>query len=640
MVGVLGTQQVDLGAGEVDGEGSTGVGPLVGAADELGASLVGPAVGELEGPVLDVDDVHAVGGGAGELKALAGLVHAHLADHGHLVVGGGHGDPHLIAPDGAGAHQTLGADGLAGLHLVPLAAGIAILHFVGVDALAVLDGLFHAHHVEALHAAQVDEQGALVGAVLGGPVGGVVAVDGVAGLVGHVIATDVGGLHGGGQVLLKGFLDVLAELGHTVQNGLVHGALVVGGHVEQEGAVVAHGAEVHLAQGGNGLGGVLGGAPEPAGGDAGITLGHGPLVAVFQAHGVAALRAAVDGVVFVVHHGLGPGVVGGVAVLVADPAHGGVGLSAEEHTVGLIAGLLALVALNGVKPLLEVVLLSVGAGALGAVHPHLDEVAVVAVLVVAQDLLELVVVVLVVVQHVVFLAGGVAVGVVVAVAVVVDIPGRQIQAHVHVVLGAGLGQLSQNVALAVLVAGVGHIVLGVGTVPDTEAVVVLGGDDEHLEAGVLQSLDHGVSVEVGLQLEDLIGGLVPVVLAPLDLVEGVGAKVAESGQLCLLIPILIGVGQNGVRGGGWGGVVGERRIPDVGGLCGPSSREAGAYHSRGQHGPRQSQSQTALSRTFSFHVHSFLSYVRHVVGHAPFFIYIIPYPTCHRYMFLCEIPNL
>ena len=73
----------------------------------------------------------------------------------------------------------------------------------------------------------------------------------------------------------------------------------------------------------------------------------------------------------------------GVAVLVADPPDGGVGLGAEEHTVGVKTGGLALMALDGFKPAFKIILLSVGAGTLGAVHPHLPEVSVVAVDVVA-----------------------------------------------------------------------------------------------------------------------------------------------------------------------------------------------------------------------------------------------------------------
>lgn len=130
--------------------------------------------------------------------------------------------------------------------------------------------------------------------------------------------------------------------------------------------------------------------------------------------------------------------------------------------------------------------------------------------------------------------------------------------------------------------------------------MVLGGDDEHLEAGILQSLDHGVSIEVGLQLEDLIGGLVPVVFTPFDLVEGVGAKVAERGQLCLLIPILIGVGHNFVRGGCCGGVVGERRIPDVGGLCGPGCRKVAPTMVEASMVPAKARAKPRLAGRFPF----------------------------------------
>ena len=379
VVGVLGTHEINLAAGEGGGEAGAGIGPLVGAADELGAGFIRPAGAEGEGGVGDVQHIHALGSCPGKLEALAGLVDAHLAEHGHLPLGDGDGNAHLVALYDAGAAQPLAADGLAGSQLMPLPRSIPVFHQVLVDSLAELDSLLNGHHIEALNAAQIQQQRAGIGAVVGGPVGAVLSVHGVAGLVSQVVAPDAVGGSGLHQVVGKGLTHILPELRHPVQNGLVYGTHIVGGDIQQECGVVSHGAEVHIRQGRNGLGGVLGGAPEPAGGNPGVRLGNRPLVAVFQTDGVASLGIAVDGVGGLVHLGLRPGVFMGVAVLVANPPDGGVGLGAEEHTVGVKTGGLALMALDGFKPAFKIILLSVGAGTLGAVHPHLPEVSVVAV---------------------------------------------------------------------------------------------------------------------------------------------------------------------------------------------------------------------------------------------------------------------
>lgn len=80
------------------------------------------------------------------------------------------------------------------------------------------------------------------------------------------------------------------------------------------------------------------------------------------------------------------------AVLVADPANTRKGAALEDQAI------LGLELLDGVVPTLKVVDLGIGAGTLGAVHPNLNELAVVAVLLIAQDLPELTIVVVVVID--------------------------------------------------------------------------------------------------------------------------------------------------------------------------------------------------------------------------------------------------
>ena len=224
----------------------------------------------------------------------------------------------------------------------------------------------------------------------------------------------------------------------------------------------------------------------------------------------------------------------------------GVGLSAEEHDVGGIAGGLALVLLDGVEPSLEIIVLGVGTAALCAVHPDFHKVTVVAVDGVAQNFLQLGIVVVIVVDGVGSGIAAVAVGSVVAVVGIMDVPGGQVQTHIHVVLGAGCGDLSQDVAahaivVVVAVAGLAGLVGGVGAVPDAEAVVMLGSHDQGAEAGLLQISDQLLCVKVVFQLEDLVRSLAAVMLAPLDLVERIGAEMTERRQSLLVILILVGI---------------------------------------------------------------------------------------------------
>ena len=308
--------------------------------------------------------------------------------------------------------------------------------------------------------------------------------------------------------------------------------------------------EVHVAELDEGLGGLHVVVPEPAGGDAGVRLGHDPLLAVGRAHAYLGADAGVlldvliprhlggAGVPVGVHLHAVPGGVAGKAVLVADPAHLGLLAALEEDAV------VALELLDGLGEAFEIVILGVRARALGAVHPNLDELALVAVLLVAQDLAELAVVEGVVV---------ILVAVLVAIGGLVDIPGGEVEAHVDVVLRAGGGELGQDVDLG---RGAAHVVVGGRAVPDAEAVVVLGGDDQPLEACLLDHLDVAVRIERG-QAVHVFGSRRPalaVVGAPFHARERVGSEVAECRQLFFGVLVLAAVGLYGVllRGRGDG----------------------------------------------------------------------------------------
>ena len=183
----------------------------------------------------------------------------------------------------------------------------------------------------------------------------------------------------------------------------------------------------------------------------------------------------------------------------------------------------------------------------------------------------------------------------------------EVEAELDADLLAGLRQLEDRVAVGGRL--LGEVVVGRGRVPHGEAVVVLGGDEQHLHAAVLGLLTPRGRVEVG-GLEGLGGGQVLVardalqrdtgvpglLVAPrLDLlgvahflllalvpacVGGVDAPVDEHGVLHVL-PLrdlrLAGGGHGrgdrvacvvGGLGGGRGGlcVVGRRRVCQ-GGTC-------------------------------------------------------------------------
>ena len=258
-------------------------------------------------------------------------------------------------------------------------------------------------------------------------------------------------------------------------------------------------------------------------------------------------------------------------MLVADPANLCLLAALEEDAV------LALQVLDGLRKALEVVILGVRAGTLGAVHPDLDELAVISILLVAQDLAELAVVEVVVV---------VLVAILVPVGGLVDVPGGEVQAHVHALLGAGAGKLGEDVDLA---GGAAHVVVGGRAVPDAEAVVVLGGDDQAGEASLLDHLDVAVGIE-GLEPVHIFGsgghlGAIgfggAVVFAPLLAGEGVRTEVAERGEFFLRVLVLAASGLDvvllrlGTRGAGEAVVrhpgFSERR-------CGQGDRAAEGSH--------------------------------------------------------------
>ena len=575
MVGVDRAHEHELGAIELEGRGCAGLaGPHAGAVDEAGVFLLVPPAAGLHLGV--VEDFHALGDGHGLLEGFGGLEDADPGDLGDLAVKGAEVDL-----DGAGghvraAHEALGAHGAALAVLHPLAAGVAVRDGEVLDVLAVLDGLLKGDHVEGALLGKLDEERLGARGVLGAPVGLVLAVEHLAGAVRGVVLPGAAGLGGrrrtslalAREVLGEGLLNVVAKIERALLDLGVDRARIVGRHVEQQRGAVTDRVEVHVAELGEGLGSLHVVVPEPAGGDAGVRLGHDPLASCWganadlRAHRGVVLDVLVPGdlggarIPVGVHLDAVPGGVSGKAVLVAHPTDLGLQAALEEDA------LVALELLDGFGKALEVVVLCVGAGALCAVHPHLDKLAFVAVLGIAEDLAQLPVVEVVVV---------VGLSVLVAVARLMDIPGGEVQAHVEVICGARLGKLRQDVDPA---RGAAHVVVGRLAVPDAEAVMVLGGDDQALEAGLLDHLDVALGIE-GLEvvhIGDRRGHLGAVVGAPLDAREGVGPKVAERRELLLGVFVLTLVGDDVVLLGLCGGNAVEALIGD------PLIRE----HRRGQ----------------------------------------------------------
>ena len=75
---------------------------------------------------------------------------------------------------------------------------------------------------------------------------------------------------------------------------------------------------------------------------------------------------------------------------------------------------------------------------------------------------------------------------------------------------------------------------------------MLGSYDKPRKASFLDGLDVVIGVEVLRKRKDLARSLIAVMLAPLDLVERVGTKVAKRRELVFLIRVLCAAGHNSI----------------------------------------------------------------------------------------------
>ena len=150
--------------------------------------------------------------------------------------------------------------------------------------------------------------------------------------------------------------------------------------------------------------------------------------------------------------------------------------------------------------------LAVGPLAIGSVHPNTEDGSVV-----GKEFYQLVDVVVVI-------------GLALPVSGLGPIPGGQVDTELEAVTAGSLGNLADHIALASLPGRAGHAVLGVGTGPEAEAVVVLAGEDHPRHASGFKGLHPLVAVQVR-RVEE--GGIL-VAQAPFAVGHRVHAKVHES----------------------------------------------------------------------------------------------------------------
>ena len=253
-----------------------------------------------------------------------------------------------------------------------------------------------------------------------------------------------------------------------------------------------------------------------------VTLGRSPGVAV----GVALLQlpvSAVAGIDLVATQERPVGGVG-IAFLVAHPATAGAAVGEDDglglQTLDHLPRAREIIIGAAVYRALFACAAVIAVAAVGTVKPYLEDVAIL-----GEQFFELCV-------EVLYIQGS-------AVESLVTVPGREIDAKLESVFLAGCRQFAHDVALAVLVGGVAHAVVGILGGPEAEAVVVLGGDDDALHAGVVERLGPLLAVEAG-RVETLQRG---VAISPLAVAKGVGTKVDEGIGLHLLPSHLVLGGQ-------------------------------------------------------------------------------------------------
>ena len=380
---------------------------------------------------------------------------------------------HPIGPGGRHREDPLAPDRRPTTDLAP---GLVQpgLHAERLHALAERDVLHHLHAVEAGRLTQTQLDPAILSAVVGRPEATRLVAEHHRRCIGRIPAADVRGQGGRAsrKIAPEGAPDELGKLLQTGHVVLVDEPAPIDGQVQQQIGAAPDGAQPDLLQVVEGLDlVVLARVVVPARTDRDVGLARDPGVAVLVPD--VELGRALGGPHEVLGAPVGvPVRLPGDAALVADPA--------QVRTAPVEDDRVRLVLVDGALEEVPVVLLALPVRALAtrAVEPDLEDGPVA-----REDLGELRGEVLVV-------------GLAVAVARLGPIPRRQVQPELEPLGPARLRELGQHVPLAVPPGAAGHVVLGDVARPQAEPVVVLGGQDHGLHAGLLGHAHPLVTVEL------------------------------------------------------------------------------------------------------------------------------------------------
>ena len=394
-----------------------------------------------------------------------------------------------------------------------------------LDALSQLDELHHADIAHGLRLVPGESERSLRRAVVGGPISVFVTIR----HVGRRIVHGLSGLTGcrslhlcrKGEVVFEACVHQRTEFLHALHGGSRQGAALVGRQVEDKRGVASHGFEIHLEQRFGTLH-AFAFVPEPSEvGTLSIAFAGMPLPSVL----IAILAIAHGPVGFT-----------GPSGLVADPACLAAHAPKDDVGTGVVDGVtqvgnvvVSLCVVNGAQGVGSAVVAPVVA-ARGTIEPHFELFGSVSgqlSTLLEKNLLGVVVSI-------------VAVGILFAPIGTVEVPGRHVKTVFHAQLLSSLCKVAGDVGVfAIRRAGISHMMVGGLGGPEAEAVVVLGGDDDALHAGVVERLGPLLAVEA-CRVECLRVG---VAISPLTVVECVQSEVDEGVSLHLLPVYLLLLGQ-------------------------------------------------------------------------------------------------
>ena len=430
---------------------------------------------------------------------------------------------------GLEAQQTLVADG--GGFLVQLdgqpSAVLVIFHGEGLHTLSQGDVLLQHHAVHLCGLRQAELNGGSEHAVVGSPIGVVLAVGDSLGTESSATLVADGGDNLLQQVVRQLLIDVLAEVyGVGAVNGM-HKSVAVNGKVEQQGGVVTHGTVVEVGELLHGLHmSVLFRMVEPTRANADVTFGRHPLVAI----GMTVLQDVVLAVSGIDLSGTEERPIGGTgkAAFVAHPTATGTAIGEDDslwlqfvqHLVNLGIVIIVL-AVNGAAVLGSAI---PSVATVGSVEPNLKDLAIV-----GHQFVQLCV-------EIVHIGGCGIFG-------VVAVPRTQVDSELDAIFLTGCRQFAHHIALSVLIGRVADAVFRKLCGPQAESVMMLGGKDYALHTGCHKGLHPLLAVQLG----GVERGRVGVAITPLAVVEGVQSEMHKGIGLHLLPLHLFrfGNGKNG-----------------------------------------------------------------------------------------------